>query len=106
MSEKYADGIVPGRLDASELGENFADIHPPLTKMQAAIEAERCYYCYDAPCITACPTAIDIPSFIQRIATGDLSASAKKSLNKIFSAACARGFVRQKRCVRRRVLET
>ncbi|HEY2188865.1 MAG TPA: hypothetical protein VGH48_09905, partial [Caldimonas sp.] len=61
-------GLRAGRLAAGEVARNFADAHPPLTRAQALIEAERCYYCHDAPCIAACPTGIDIPSFIQRIA--------------------------------------
>jgi dihydropyrimidine dehydrogenase (NAD+) subunit PreT len=61
-------GIQPGRLPPEQYASNFSDAHAPLTRAQALVEAERCYYCYDAPCITACPTAIDIPSFIQRIA--------------------------------------
>ena len=61
-------GIHPGRLPPEQYASNFSDAHAPLTRAQALVEAERCYYCFDAPCITACPTAIDIPSFIQRIA--------------------------------------
>ncbi len=61
-------GIAAGRLSEADYARNFSDSHPPLNRTQALIEAERCYYCYDAPCITACPTGIDIPSFIQRIA--------------------------------------
>ncbi|MGN6826865.1 NAD(P)-dependent oxidoreductase [Paucibacter sp. M5-1] len=61
-------GIAAGRLAEADYALNFSDAHPPLNRRQALIEAERCYYCYDAPCITACPTGIDIPSFIQRIA--------------------------------------
>ncbi|MDC6169156.1 NAD(P)-dependent oxidoreductase [Paucibacter sp. XJ19-41] len=61
-------GIAAGRLSEADYARNFSDAHPPLNRTQALIEAERCYYCYDAPCITACPTGIDIPSFIQRIA--------------------------------------
>jgi dihydropyrimidine dehydrogenase (NAD+) subunit PreT len=61
-------GMSAGRLSEAEYADNFGDVHPPLTHAQAVIEAERCYFCYDAPCITACPTSIDIPGFIQRIA--------------------------------------
>jgi glutamate synthase (NADPH/NADH) small chain len=63
-----AGGIHAARLDASDYARNFADSHPPLTRAQALIEAERCYYCHDAPCVAACPTGIDVPTFIQRIA--------------------------------------
>lgn len=61
-------GIAAGRLSAEQLAQNFGDSHAPLTRAQALVEAERCYYCYDAPCQTACPTGIDIPTFIARIA--------------------------------------
>jgi dihydropyrimidine dehydrogenase (NAD+) subunit PreT len=63
-----ACGIHAARLNLADYAANFSDAHPPLTRSQALIEAERCYYCYDAPCITACPTGIGIPSFIHRIA--------------------------------------
>ncbi|WP_235924030.1 NAD(P)-dependent oxidoreductase [Pseudoroseicyclus tamaricis] len=63
-------GLVPERLDPQEIRDNFADLHPPLSEHQAHVAADRCYFCYDAPCVTACPTAIDIPLFIRQIATG------------------------------------
>ena len=50
-----------------ELNELFSDIHPPLTPRQAELESARCLYCYDAPCVKACPSEIDIPSFINAI---------------------------------------
>ncbi len=79
------------RLSPEEYSENFSDLHPPLDAHQAAVEADRCYFCHDAPCVTACPTGIDIPSFIQKIATGNLRGSAKKILDEnIFGAMCAR----------------
>ena len=61
-------GIHASRLNLVDYAKNFGDAHPTLTRSQALIEAERCYYCFDAPCIAACPTGIDIPTFIQRIA--------------------------------------
>lgn len=63
-----ACGIHAARLNLADYAKNFADAHAPLNRTQALIEAERCYYCHDAPCTTACPTGIDIPTFIQRIA--------------------------------------
>ena len=66
-----ARDIATGRLSGAEYAENFTDIHPPLTAHQAEVEADRCYFCYDAPCTVACPTAIDIPQFIRQIATGN-----------------------------------
>ena len=55
----------------------FEDYKPAYTPNQAAVEASRCLYCHDAPCITACPTGIDIPTFIRKIATGNVQGSAK-----------------------------
>jgi glutamate synthase (NADPH/NADH) small chain len=83
--------IQPGRLAASDYAHNFADAHPPLTKAQALIEAERCYYCYDAPCVAACPTGIDIPSFIRRIGEDNPRGAAKAILEaNVFGGMCAR----------------
>ena len=60
--------VAAGLLDAATLAKNFADLHPPLSRHEALVEAERCYFCYDAPCQQACPTSIDIPLFIREIA--------------------------------------
>ena len=53
---------------------------PPLSRQEALVEANRCLYCYDAPCIHACPTHIDIPRFIRKIATNNLIGSARGRL--------------------------
>jgi len=83
--------IEPGRLGAAALAANFADAHPPLTPAQAVVEADRCYFCYDAPCVEACPTDIDIPGFIRKIATGNMRGSAQTILAaNIFGGSCAR----------------
>ncbi|HTW29241.1 MAG TPA: FAD-dependent oxidoreductase, partial [Acetobacteraceae bacterium] len=83
--------IAPARLDATEIAANFADIHPPLTPPQALVEAERCYFCHDAPCVEACPTGIDIPMFIRGIATGNLRGAAMTILEaNILGGSCAR----------------
>ncbi len=83
--------IKPGRLSACQYTNNFSDAHPPLTPVQALIEAERCYYCFDAPCVNACPTGIDIPSFIRRIGEGNLRGSARAILEaNVFGGMCAR----------------
>ncbi len=83
--------IAAGRLSPARIAENFADAHPPLTPHEAVVEASRCYFCYDAPCIEACPTGIDIPSFIKKIATGNLRGSALKIFEQnIFGGSCAR----------------
>ncbi|MEO8527155.1 MAG: NAD(P)-binding protein, partial [Caldimonas sp.] len=83
--------IKAGRLPAEQYGKNFGDAHPPLTHVQALIEAERCYYCYDAPCVTACPTGIDIPSFVRRIGENNLRGAARAILEaNVFGGMCAR----------------
>ncbi len=69
----------------------FQEITPPLSPDQAAQEAARCLFCYDAPCIAACPTEIDIPRFIQRISTGDTVGAAETILSaNILGGSCAR----------------
>ena len=86
-----AEGIRPGRLDPSSLAEGFCDVHPPLTPHEAAVAADRCYFCHDAPCIAACPTEIDIPLFIRQIATGTPEAAAKTIFEQnILGGMCAR----------------
>ncbi len=83
--------IRPARLSQEEIEENFSDLHPPLTRSEALIEADRCYFCYDAPCTTACPTGIDIPSFIQKIRSDNLRGSAHTILREnIMGGMCAR----------------
>ena len=91
MTRKPLADIASGRLPDAELGQNFADVCPPLDAQRALIEADRCYYCYDAPCIQACPTSINIPSFIKRIATDNLRGAATTILSaNIFGGSCAR----------------
>ena len=88
-----ADGadIQAGRLSKSALAENFTDIHRPLDRAGALVEANRCYFCYDAPCVAACPTGIDVPGFIRAIATGNVHGAAMTILDEnIFGASCAR----------------
>ena len=83
--------IKPARLSACQYTANFSDAHPPLTSVQALIEAERCYYCFDAPCVAACPTGIDIPSFIRRISEDNLRGAARAILEaNVFGGMCAR----------------
>lgn len=83
--------IRSGRLSACQYLDNFGDMHPPLSKAQALIEADRCYYCFDAPCVQACPTGIDVPSFIHRIADGNLRGGAQAILEaNVFGGMCAR----------------
>lgn len=74
-----------------ELGQNFTEVVPSLKPKEAIDEANRCLYCYDAPCIKACPTSINIPSFIKKIATGNLYGSAKTIMEaNPIGASCAR----------------
>ena len=69
----------------------FDDLHKPLTDLMAVKEADHCLYCYDAPCIQACPTSIDIPTFIHQIRTGNVSGSARTILSEnIMGGTCAR----------------
>ncbi len=69
----------------------FGDAHPALSPAQAVVEANRCSFCYDAPCVEACPTDIDVPGFIRGIATGNIAGAARKILEEnIFGGACAR----------------
>ena len=83
--------VRAGRLASLDYDARFADAHPPLTPVQALIEAERCYYCFDAPCVAACPTGIDIPSFIRRIGEDNLRGAAKAIFEaNVFGGMCAR----------------
>ena len=83
--------IQAGRLSAEALAQNFSDVAPPLDRQQALLAAQRCFYCYDAPCTVACPTSIDIPSFIKRISTDNLKGAATDILSaNILGGSCAR----------------
>ncbi len=88
---QMAPGIVSGRLSSDELTSNFTDLHPPLAPHEAAVAADRCYFCYDAPCVTACPTDIDIPLFIRQIQAGQPQAAGRTILEQnILGGMCAR----------------
>ena len=89
--DSFTQGIVSGRLTDEAYDENFSDLHPKLDPHEALVAADRCYFCHDAPCITACPTDIDIPLFIRQIATGTPDAAAKTILSQnIMGGMCAR----------------
>ncbi|HWM27339.1 MAG TPA: NAD(P)-dependent oxidoreductase [Woeseiaceae bacterium] len=89
-TERVPD-VRPGRLSAAEIERNFNDLHPPLSRPEALIEADRCYFCFDAPCTTACPTGIDIPGFIQKIRSDNIKGSAHTILEQnIMGGMCAR----------------
>lgn len=86
-----ASGIVAGRLSGEEIAQNFSDLHPAYAPHEAAVAADRCYFCYDAPCVTACPTAIDIPLFIRQIQTGHPEGAARTIFDQnILGGMCAR----------------
>ncbi len=97
--------IASGRLAPDTIRENFGDLRPPLSRARALVEANRCYFCYDAPCVEACPTGIDIPSFIHKIATDNLRGAAMDILSEnILGGSCARvcptEILCQRACVR------
>ena len=76
---------------SEEIGRRFAEIHPPLDPQAALAEANRCLYCFDAPCSGACPTHIDVPRFIKKIAAANLRGSALSILDaNILGSSCAR----------------
>jgi dihydropyrimidine dehydrogenase (NAD+) subunit PreT len=78
-------------LDITQIEQNFADINPALNPAEALHEANRCLYCYDAPCMHACPTHIDVPGFIKKIASGNLTGSARVIFDaNPIGATCAR----------------
>jgi dihydropyrimidine dehydrogenase (NAD+) subunit PreT len=69
----------------------LAEAFPPLSQQEAIVESHRCLFCYDAPCIHACPTHIDIPGFIKKISTGNLIGSARTIFDSnLLGATCAR----------------
>ena len=85
------DGVRAGRLGAEDLARNFGDLHPALAPHEAMVAADRCYFCYDAPCVAACPTAIDIPLFIRQIQAGQPEAAAKTIFDQnVMGGMCAR----------------
>lgn len=84
-------GIQPGRLTQEQYAENFDAAVPSLDRQAALVESNRCYFCYDAPCIEACPTGIDIPGFIRKIASGNTAGAALRIYEQnIFGGSCAR----------------
>lgn len=90
-NSQLTPGVVPGRLPAKAYDANFADVIAPYDRHEAQVASDRCYFCHDAPCITACPTSIDIPLFIRQIATGTPDAAAKTIFaQNILGGMCAR----------------
>ena len=88
---QFKQGIAAGRLAPAQYERNFSDLHPPFDAHEALVEADRCYFCYDAPCMQACPTSIDIPLFIREISTGNAIGAAKTIFDQnILGGMCAR----------------
>ncbi|SNS55322.1 NAD(P)-dependent oxidoreductase [Tropicimonas sediminicola] len=91
QNSQRTPGVVPGRLDQASYNRNFDELHPPLDAHEAHVAADRCYFCHDAPCVTACPTDIDIPMFIRQIQTGTPDNAARTILEQnILGGMCAR----------------
>ena len=92
--------IKNNRLTPEQYKQNFSDIHPPFeTKDAALVEANRCLFCYDAPCIKACPTSINVPKFIKQITTDNIKGSAHTIfLSNIMGAGCSKVCPVEKLC--------
>jgi dihydropyrimidine dehydrogenase (NAD+) subunit PreT len=92
--------ITNNRLLAEQYAENFSDIHPPFETQDAAlVEANRCLFCYDAPCMKSCPTGIDVPKFIKQIATENIKGSAHTIFSSnIMGAGCSKVCPVEKLC--------
>ncbi len=92
--------IKNNRLTADAYTKNFSDIHPPFENKEAAlVEANRCLFCYDAPCMKGCPTSIDIPKFIKQITTDNIKGSAHTIfVSNIFGGGCSRVCPVEKLC--------
>ena len=100
-------GQFSGRLSDEDYAKNFSELTPPLNDHEALVAADRCYFCYDAPCITACPTGIDIPLFIRQIATGVPEAAAMTIFDSnILGGMCARSCPTEVLCEEACVRET
>ena len=68
-NEQISPAVATGRLPEDAIKQNFQDLPPPLNDHEALVAADRCYFCFDAPCVEACPSDIDIPLFIRQIST-------------------------------------
>ena len=91
MAQIKGPDVAAGRLAKADYKANFSDLHQPLSRREALVESDRCFFCYDAPCQTACPTSIDIPLFIREIASGHEKDAAVTIFNQnILGGMCAR----------------
>ncbi len=107
MGEHPVLSTSGGTLTAAEIAANFDDLHPPLNAEQVSVQASRCLFCYEAPCVTACPTSIDIPKFIRQIATGNSLGAAHTILEaNIMGGTCARACPTEILCEQKCVLHT
>ncbi|MEO8406531.1 MAG: NAD(P)-dependent oxidoreductase [Chitinophagaceae bacterium] len=93
-------GIENNRLTNEQYAQNFSDIHPPFeNKTAAQVEANRCLFCYDAPCTKSCPTGIDVPKFIKQISTDNIKGSAHTIfISNIMGAGCSKVCPVEKLC--------
>jgi dihydropyrimidine dehydrogenase (NAD+) subunit PreT len=92
--------VTNNKLTTEQYAENFSDIHPPFETYNAAlVEANRCLFCYDAPCIKSCPTGINVPKFIKQITTDNIKGSAHTIfLSNIMGAGCSKVCPVEKLC--------
>jgi dihydropyrimidine dehydrogenase (NAD+) subunit PreT len=92
--------ITNNKLTKEEYAENFSDIHPPFESYSAAlVDANRCLFCYDAPCMKSCPTSIDVPKFIKQIVSENIKGSAHTIFSSnILGAGCSRVCPVEKLC--------
>lgn len=91
MSARLGEQVSSNHEAAAAVAARLGEMAPPLSADEARVEADRCYFCYDAPCMEACPTGIDIPGFIGKIRTGNLRGSAVTILeSNILGGSCAR----------------
>src|SRR6185369_10068787 len=92
--------IANNRLTSEQYAENFSDIHPPFeNKTAAQVDANRCLFCYDAPCTKSCPTGINVPKFIKQITTDNIKGSAHTIFtSNIMGAGCSKVCPVEKLC--------
>ena len=106
-NSQFTPGVATGRLSADDYARNFSDIAPRFAPHEARVAADRCYFCHDAPCMTACPTSIDIPLFIRQISTGTPEAAARTIFSQnILGGMCARVCPTEQLCEEACVRET
>jgi len=92
--------ITNNKLTNDQYSQNFSDIHPPFeNKTAAQVDANRCLFCYDAPCTKSCPTSINIPKFIKQISSDNIKGSAHTIfISNIMGAGCSKVCPVEKLC--------